>query len=611
MAKIDETTGKLSGLVGPVVLIDGKQGRIVRSKAVSSNRKTEAQLRQREKMRQASLFLKPLAEVLKQLYVEPVGRSNYQQAALSQAMRQAIDEEGKVTIDEIGGPQKDFPYFETDSNWVYTNKSASEYWCLPYMDSISTKRPMITYSIPVKDESGEIYAVLCADVDLRWLGNLVDQYKPHDESEVSVLSRRDGAFICHPDYSEVMATDIVDIEEDGTGAVSLDLARKMMKGETGYEVGRKHLVFYAPVRNLEWSVSFTYPIREIMKEPNGMMLHLLVIILVMLVVISLRTHHKIGRLIKPFTDLNEATRKVARGDFCANLPAIDSGDEVQQLRDSFVEMQNSLVQYIDDLKRTTEQKAGMEKELSVAADIQMSILPEPFAKMYPQVHGLEVCDFIRPARTVGGDLYDYSVRGNKLFFCIGDVSGKGIPASLFMTMLISTFRNVISNTESPAEAAAVINNSLSGRNAQEMFCTMFIGVLDMDSNVLRYCNAGHNPPVVKHIVDGQPVVEYLSVKSNLPIGIMESFCFAEQETTLAPGEYLFLFTDGVSEAEDEQKNLFGDDATISAVREFGPDATHSSQDCISRVYEALAAHVKSAVQNDDITMLIVSRPERN
>ena len=101
MAKIDETTGKLSGLVGPVVLIDGKQGRIVRSKAVPSNHKTEAQLRQREKMRQASLFLKPLAEVLKHLYVEPVGRSNYQQAALSQTMRQAVDEEGTLVAERV------------------------------------------------------------------------------------------------------------------------------------------------------------------------------------------------------------------------------------------------------------------------------------------------------------------------------------------------------------------------------------------------------------------------------------------------------------------------------------------------------------------------------
>lgn len=516
-----------------------------------------------------------------------------------------IDENGSIRTEEIGGPENDFPYFETDSNWIYTNKKGSEYWCLPYMDSISTMRPMITYSVPIKDFSGNIYAVLCADVDLRWVSRLVDEYKPHPESEVSVLSR-DGAFICHPSYPGVLATTINDISDSKEEAIPLHLARKMINGERGLEADRSP-VFFAPVRNVEWAVSYTYPASEIMKGPNKMMLEMLAIILVMLLALAFRTYHKIERIVKPFTNLNEATKKVARGDFGATLPEINSGDEIQQLRDSFEEMQRSLVGYIDDLKKTTEQKAGMEKELSVAANIQSSILPKPFAGMYPDMQELDVFDFIRPAKTVGGDLYDYSVKDNKLFFCLGDVSGKGIPASLFMTMLISSFRNIISHTEDPTRVATLMNNSLSGRNDQEMFCTLFIGVLDLGSNVLRYCNAGHNPPVIKHIVNGEPVIEYIKAKANLPIGIMEGFDYTGEETTLAPGEFIFLYTDGVTEAEDADKKLFGEEATLTAVCESAPDGTHSAEDCIQNVYTSLSRHVNGAVQNDDITMLAVSR----
>ncbi len=191
------------------------------------------------------------------------------------------------------------------------------------------------------------------------------------------------------------------------------------------------------------------------------------------------------------------------------------------LRDSFGNMQRSLSQYIEELKTTTAQKSAIESELSIARDIQNSMVPSAF----PNREGLEVYASMTPAKAVGGDLYDFFLRDNSLYFCIGDVAGKGVPAALVMTTVCGAFRLLSESESEPVRIVSRMNDMMIRKNSMTVFVTFFAGVLDLDTGHLRYCNAGHKAPLVNR----QP----LPVHSNLPIGAMLDYEF-EADANLFP-----------------------------------------------------------------------------
>lgn len=244
------------------------------------------------------------------------------------------------------------------------------------------------------------------------------------------------------------------------------------------------------------------------------------------------------------------------------------------------------------------QQERIESELNIARNIQMAMLPTHFPPFedYPNLnaHGVVI-----PAKEVGGDLFDFSIRENQLFFCIGDVSGKGVPAALVMAVTRSLFRSFTSYINSPAQIVSKMNSSLAGEgNDQNMFVTMFVGVLDLNSGKMRYCNAGHNAPVL--LTDGQ--CSMVNCKANLPLGIMDDFEYEEQTAQLAVGNALFLYTDGLTEAENEQHDLFGEQRMLQAFKQL--DTQAPAADVISTMQEAVEDFVGDAMQSDDLTMFI-------
>ena len=350
---------------------------------------------------------------------------------------------GELTEDEIGGPENDFCYLETDSNWIYTNKLDEGYWCLPYIDSMSTKRAMVSYSVPLHDEQGETYAILCADVDLRWVRNIVEGAKPYDYSEVFILGR-DSQFVSHPDLKWIQSTNAIYQLKKKKSEDAYHLANKMLNWEKGVDTvsdlslftsgtstknNENFLVFYAPVSKVQWSVCFTIPESKVMEQPNRLRLHMLILLIILLLTIGIVLKTVIHSQLFPLRTLANSASEVAKGDFNAELPTINSQDEIRELRDSFENMQISLTQYIDQLQKTTASKAMIEGELHIASDIQMSMLPKVFSP-FPDHEELDIYGQLKPAKAVGGDLFDFHFRDNRLFFCIGDVSGKGVPAAL-------------------------------------------------------------------------------------------------------------------------------------------------------------------------------------
>ena len=514
---------------------------------------------------------------------------------------------GDLEPDEIGGPENDFCYLETDSNWIYTNKLETGYWCLPYVDSMSTKRAMVSYSVPLYDKGGEIYAILCADVDLKWVKNIVEGAKPYEYSQVFILGR-DSQYVCHPDEAWVQTINAVDKVKRSQSNEEKLLIERMLHWERGIDTMEEMhsflpyqeptgpvIMYFAPVERVQWSICFTIPESKVMEQPNRLRMNMIIMLIIVLVIIAIVMRQIIHSQLLPLKALASSTAEVAKGDFKAVLPKIDTQDEIRELRDSFENMQISLSEYIEQLQETTASKAAIESELHVATDIQMSMLPKEFVPI--QGHDdVPVYGQLKPAKAVGGDLFDYYVRDETLFFCIGDVSGKGVPAALVMAVTQAMFRTVSAHESSPANIVMQLNASQTENNDSNMFATLFVGALNLNSGHLRYCNAGHDAP----LLIGQGI-GLLPCDPNLPIGIIGDWKFSEQEADIYAGTTIFLYTDGLTEAEDVTHQQFGDERIIKVAEQHPA----TPKQLIDVMTQAVQSFVGEAEQSDDLTMLAI------
>lgn len=249
------------------------------------------------------------------------------------------------------------------------------------------------------------------------------------------------------------------------------------------------------------------------------------------------------------------------------------------------------------LVESTARNQSIENELNIAREIQMAMLPTRFPP-FPDYPNLNAYGEVIPAKEVGGDLFDFYIRESKLFFCVGDVSGKGVPASIVMAMTRSIFRSFTSYLDSPAQIVTQMNDSLSGEgNDQSMFVTLFLGVLDFATGELKYCNAGHNAPILLSVVSRQ-----LSVLANLPLGVLAGFEYQEQVAKMKIGDTLFLYTDGLTEAENSVHEQFGEEQMVERLRVMGD---RLPKDIIDAMRQAVAEFVGEAEQSDDLTMFAI------
>ncbi len=246
----------------------------------------------------------------------------------------------------------------------------------------------------------------------------------------------------------------------------------------------------------------------------------------------------------------------------------------------------------DQLEETTIAKERIESDLRIARNIQMSMVPSTF----PDRPDLDIYGSMTPAKEVGGDLYNFLIRDDapdNLYFALGDVSGKGVPASLFMAQATRLFRTLAAQQMMPAEIATRMNDALSGDdNEQGMFVTMFLGVVDLTTGHLQFCNAGHNPPILG--------TEFIEMIPNAPIGLFPGLEYEGEEITDIRGRQLFIYTDGLNEAENNEKDQFGDDHLLDIM------ATHhfsSAKDTIEYLKAEVEKHREGAEPNDDLTML--------
>lgn len=248
----------------------------------------------------------------------------------------------------------------------------------------------------------------------------------------------------------------------------------------------------------------------------------------------------------------------------------------------------------DQLEEATAHRERIESELRIARDIQMSMVPN----IFPDREGLDIYAKIEPAKEVGGDLYGYLLMGDELYFCLGDVSGKGVPASLFMAQATRLFRTLATQHMMPAEIATRMNAALSEDNEQGMFVTLFIGCIDLKEGSMNFCNAGHNPPYIGDKLGG----EFLEMLPNAPIGLWPGLEYDGECIDDINGKMLVVYSDGLNEAENREQEQFGDDHILELLQTM-PDA--SAQQTIEALYGAVQEHRDGAEPNDDLTIMSI------
>ena len=411
------------------------------------------------------------------------------------------------------------------------------YWSEPYVDEGGGNILMTTYSLPIRDQEGEIAAILTADISLEWLTQMVGNIQVYPHAYSMILSR-EGQVVVSPvnnEDSEHIAREVIKANLQTGGADGEFSVRKR---------ALSNLVFYTSIENTGWIMSIVIPesviyagIRRI-----ALMVGLLQVLGIMMIILI------ISSVFKNQKELNEINA----------------------------------------------QKDRMEGELQVASNIQMSMVPKIFPP-FPNRDDLDMSAFLVPAKEVGGDLYDFFIRDEKLHFCIGDVSGKGVPASLLMAVTRTQYRTLATHYDSPSRIVTSINDGMTDMNDNNMFVTFFCGILDLETGLLKYCNAGHNAPYI--LTDA---IRELDVKPNLPLGIMDGMVFEEQEVMMRYDDALFLYTDGLNEAENINHDQFGDEG-IRAVLHTRRDADGH----LKAMEKAVIDFRGEADQSDDLTMLFI------
>ena len=437
------------------------------------------------------------------------------------------------------------------------------------------------------------------------------------KGEVIVSSKKEGVLS--------VSRESPDLRRSGDTSLAREAAR-MVEGESDIKVvsvdGVEYYLAYAPLKLQGWSFgtlvkkeealapamkaksemrSWMEDIRTVLREQFAGNTAALVVAMCLLLAgfIGFSTWSA-KRFVKPILELEDGVKQIARGNLDKTL-SLQTGDEIEQLADSVNNMTAALKTHIADLSEMTAEKERITTELSVARHIQEGMLPKTFPA-FPDKTEFDIYASMQAAKEVGGDFYDfYLVDDDHLAVTIGDVSGKGIPAALFMVVARTVLQNntlLLKKAEALGEIMARANDRLCQNNEEDMFVTVFMGILNIRSGEFCYANAGHNRPLLRH---GNNGFAWLPKADTCMMGLMEGMDFPVRKLQLNPGDCLFLYTDGVTEAMDEEGRLFSDEKLETLLGTVPADA--EAKDILTLVSEAVKDHAGNAEQSDDVTML--------
>ncbi|MBQ7198532.1 MAG: SpoIIE family protein phosphatase [Selenomonadaceae bacterium] len=417
-----------------------------------------------------------------------------------------------------------------------------------------------------------------------------------------------------------------------TDTALADAVKNMVEGKSGVELVKigdeRYYIAYSPMPSVNWSFATltreeeilnaaeqgrTYFAEQIEKfqervsDNYKVMVSISIVLLAVLLGVLFYFSNKLsGRFVKPIEKLSDNVRDIASGNLDKKITDIHTGDEIEHLAVCFNAMTDELKEYMANLTKVTADRERIATELNVAKDIQRGMLPSIFPP-YPDKTEFDIYATMQAAKEVGGDFYDfYLLDEDHLVVTIADVSGKGIPASLFMVISKTVLKNFAVFMNNPDDFAAVMecaNNQLCQGNDEMMFVTVFLGMLDLKTGKFVYVNGGHNPPIIYHKAENR--CEYLKVKKNFVLGGMEDMTFTQQEIQLEHGDLIFMYTDGVNEAMNVDKEEYTSERLLNFMNK--TDCTVELTKLLAAVKGDVEDHVKDAEQSDDMTMIALRR----
>ena len=512
---------------------------------------------------------------------------------------------GKLEFADLSNESYDY----RNKDWYKIPKETnSSLWIEPYFDEGAGNILMTTYSVPfykVIDSNKIFQGIVTADVSLEWLDRIVSKITIL-KSGFAFLISNDGSVISHPNKNYLMQSFSEYASLRHKENVQSDILFNMLNGKEGiaeYEsvhLNKHAYLFYTQLPSSNWTLALVFPKDELYvnldKLNNNLMIGVIVGILFLIVfVITLSK-----KMTKPLFALSEVTTEIAKGNFNTVLPRVSSNDEVGKLTKSMEFMLAELNHYIVDLKTTTAEKEKYESELRIAQEIQMGMVPKNFPP-FPEIAEIDIYAKLKPAREVGGDLYDFFFLDEAhLCVTIGDVSGKGVPASLLMAVTRTLLRANAKVGLTSSEIVNRINKSLNDNKESRHFVTYFLLIFNIHTGKLDFTNAGHNPPL---ILKANKKVEFLESQQSYPLGISTLSPYESNETMMDKGDRIFLYTDGITEAQNIDDEMYGDDKLKVELKKI---ANLSATEICNSIFGNVLNFVATAEQYDDMTVVCLN-----
>jgi sigma-B regulation protein RsbU (phosphoserine phosphatase) len=500
-----------------------------------------------------------------------------------------------------------YKYFNQDW-YTLARDSGKPVWTEPYFDKGGGNTLMSTYAVPFYggDSLHKVFrGVVTADLSLNWLEELMDSIKIYQTGYAFLVSEK-WTIITHPDKKNQFKN-LREFVNKLSDPEMLEKAQQMLKGGKGFlpfqsEINHKSCVlFFSTLPQTNWEMAIVIPEDELYAGLQRLYIYTLFIGIAGVILLALVVILFSSQITKPLRRLTLTANQIGAGNFDVVIKEDRSTREISMLGSALGRMQLELKDYIRNLELTTAAKERFESELNIAHDIQQGMIPKVFPP-FPGRKDIDIYALLEPARQVGGDLYDFFFLDDEnLCFAVGDVSDKGVPASLMMAMTITLFRAKSDISHKINEITESINREISRENENMLFVTFFMGILNVRTGELEYCNAGHNYPLLMRKNGG---LEILEETHGVPFGIKEEQVYKSGKIVLGKNETLVLYTDGITEALSITGEFYGDDRFADLIN--GKCKGLNTRQITKAIMDDVQGFTMNPERSDDITLLVLS-----
>lgn len=479
-------------------------------------------------------------------------------------------------------------------------KESKIIWSEPYISPNSPKQNMvITCVLPFKFQGQSTFnGIVSISIDLQDIQQYVEN-SPFRDSGTLVLLSKKGLYITHPDPEINLKTTIYKLAEKLEHPQLFQIGKEVLSGKSGYAqmpfssvYGAPTVFFYTPIPYLDWGLCLIYSQAALFKPVYDLQIVIIISaiagIFILLFLVNKICHYSI----RPLQNLTKIAMQYGKGNFSELVSDIRSDDEIGALSSAFHNMRTNLLKYIEKEKQEATEKQKDLSELEIAKQIQNAALRTDFPKHKAfDVHALMI-----PAKQIGGDFYDFFfLNKHKIALVMADVSGKGISAALYMMRAQEIIKHTARYTLSAAKVFERVNNILCEGNRACMFVTAFMAVVDLETGETEYVNAGHLPPFL--IEDTE--CRKLTAPQNFVLGVREGISYAAEKIMLKPNSRIFMYTDGITEAENLSRCFYGEERLYHALQNKPVKPSETIRDVIFDIRK----FTEGAPQSDDITML--------